>query len=233
MPRIVIVIDELRDLLMELDKSDSEELVNGLTRIAQRARNAGMHLVIMTQRPDSAAVPGPLKSQMPARLLLRMGYTDAQTLMTSPPVEVDRLQGKGDSILIDNHHPAGIRVQCAFVDDQNPADRSELEQRLDDIRNTHGQPRYLFELETLDPIEPEPEAPALASDDPRYPDAVLLVVETQSPSKATVKRAGVTNDTEQTRMLQAMDKDGFTGKPSGNKRVVLMTPAEARAKLGF
>jgi hypothetical protein len=122
-------------------------------------------------------------------------------------------------------------VQCAFVDDKNPLERSELEQRLDTIRNTHGLPRYLFETDEPVPIDIEPEQPALASDDPLYPDAVLLCVETREPTKDTLKRAGVTNTAKQTRMLQAMDKDGFTGKVSG-KRQVLVTLAEAQTKLG-
>jgi hypothetical protein len=81
-------------------------------------------------------------------------------------------------------------------------------------------------------IELEPEQPKLASDDPLYADAVLLCVETREPTKDTLKRAGVTNTGKQTKIFQAMDKDGFTGKVSG-KRQVLVTLAEARTKLGF
>ena len=234
MPFIAVFIDELRDLLMELDKEDAEEATNLLTRIVQRGRSAGIHLVIMTQRPDSEAVPGKLKSQMPGRLLLKMQYTDAQTLMNQPPQDIAKLRGKGDAYLFDGNggeYPEGERIQCAFIDDKKPVSKTELERVIAEIRKANGKPEYLFQVDSAIDDGPEPAKPDLACDDPLYTDAVMLVIESGEPHRETVKRAGVTNTKKQDAMLKSMDVDGFTGKING-KRMVLVSVPEARTKLG-
>ncbi|MFA5693059.1 MAG: DNA translocase FtsK [Acholeplasmataceae bacterium] len=135
MPRIVIVIDELSDLMLVA----SQEVEDLIQRITQKARAAGIHLIVATQRPSVDVIRGTIKSNIPTRIAFKVSsYTDSTTILDSSGA--DQLLGRGDMLLKDSDHL--IRLQGAYISNK------EIDDTIEYIKERH-EPNYLFEHDTL------------------------------------------------------------------------------------
>lgn len=137
MPQIVIIIDELADLMMVASKEIEESVI----RLAQKARAAGIHLIIATQRPSVDVITGLIKANIPSRIAFAVtSQVDSRTILDGGGAE--KLLGRGDMLF----HPIGMskpmRVQGAFVSD------GEIESLVEYIKNTYGSVEYSREIET-------------------------------------------------------------------------------------
>lgn len=131
MPQIVIIIDELADLMMVA----SQDVEKSIIRLAQKARAAGVHLVIATQRPSVDVITGIIKANIPSRIAFAVASQfDSRTILDNAGAE--KLLGRGDML----YHPIGsaksIRVQGAFISD------SEVERITEFVKNSYGMPEY-------------------------------------------------------------------------------------------
>ena len=110
LPQIVIAIDELADLMM----TASKEVEDAICRLAQKARAAGMHLIIATQRPTTDIITGLIKANIPSRIALSvMSQVDSRTILDTGGAK--KLLGHGDMLYLPNGMPKPIRVQGCFV----------------------------------------------------------------------------------------------------------------------
>ena len=131
LPQIVIIIDELADLMM----AAPQDVERSVIRLAQKARAAGVHLVIATQRPSVDVITGIIKANIPSRIAFAVAsQIDSRTILDT--IGAEKLLGRGDML----YHPLGftksVRVQCAFVSDE------EVERVVSFIRNSYGAPEF-------------------------------------------------------------------------------------------
>ena len=173
LPQIVIIIDELADLMM-VAKNDVEDAI---CRLAQKARAAGMHLVIATQRPSVDVITGLIKANVPSRIAFAVSsQVDSRTILDS--IGAEKLLGKGDMLFFPAGAPKPSRVQGAFVSDD------EVEKIVDFIKS-NGTATYSEDiLETIENNnKTDKEIPKEQDDDeidPFLMDAIQTVVETRT-----------------------------------------------------
>lgn len=210
MPYIVIVIDELADLMM-VSANDVEEAIQRLT---QKARAAGIHLFVATQRPTTDVVKGTIKANIPSRIAFKVAsYVDSTTILDGAGAE--SLLGKGDMLFKETERP--IRLQGAFLKD------AEIERVTDFIRDQMP-PNYLFDHESLRTFSIKKDT--AASDDLLYPVAQFVVRENNASINAIQKEFGVGFNRAQ-RIVELLEEQGIVSKNEGTKaRQVLVTMAE-------
>ncbi len=230
LPQIVIIIDELADLMMVAAK-DVEE---SICRLAQKARAAGMHLVIATQRPSVDVITGLIKANVPSRIAFAVSsQVDSRTILDQ--VGAEKLLGKGDML----YFPAGAakptRVQGAFVSDE------EVEKIVDFIKS-NGTAVYSEDI--LDTIENgtkeeqmknlEAEQAAEDDTDPFLQDAIDTVVETGQASTSFIQRRFKVGYARAGRIIDQMEERGVISGYQGSKpREVLWTLEKlAEMKMG-
>ena len=182
LPQIVIIIDELADLMM-VAKNDVEDAI---CRLAQKARAAGMHLVIATQRPSVDVITGLIKANVPSRIAFAVSsQVDSRTILDS--VGAEKLLGKGDMLFFPAGAPKPSRVQGAFVSDD------EVEKIVDFIKS-NGTANYsediLESIENSNKSDKELAAESAEDDDtdPFLMDAIQTVVETGQASTSFIQR---------------------------------------------
>lgn len=204
LPRIVIIIDELADLMMTVGR-DIEEYI---TRLAQKARAAGIHLILATQRPSVDVITGLIKANFPARISFQVtSRVDSRTILDSMGGE--KLLGNGDLLFLPPGTARLIRVHGALVSDQ------EVLRVMKFIRQ-QGRPSYRPEvLEAKREIE----AAAAADDeyDEMYDQAVAIVTETQQASISMIQRRLRVGYNRAARMVEQMERDGVVGPADGAK----------------
>jgi len=204
LPRIVIIIDELADLMLTVGR-DIEEYI---TRLAQKARAAGIHLILATQRPSVDVITGLIKANFPARISFQVTTrVDSRTILDSMGGE--KLLGNGDLLFLPPGTARLIRVHGAFVSDQ------EVRKVMKFIKQ-QGQPNYRPEvLEAKKDVE----AAAAADDDydEMYDQAVAIVTETQQASISMVQRRLRVGYNRAARMIERMERDGVVGPADGAK----------------
>ena len=181
LPQIVIIIDELADLMM-VAKNDVEDAI---CRLAQKARAAGMHLVIATQRPSVDVITGLIKANVPSRIAFAVSsQVDSRTILDS--VGAEKLLGKGDMLFFPSGAPKPSRVQGAFVSDD------EVEKIVDFIKS-NGTANYSEDiLETIENGNKTDKELAQEKDDddtdPLLMEAIQTVVETRQASTSFIQR---------------------------------------------
>jgi S-DNA-T family DNA segregation ATPase FtsK/SpoIIIE len=202
LPRIVIIIDELADLMMTVGR-DIEEYI---TRLAQKARAAGIHLILATQRPSVDVITGLIKANFPARISFQVtSRVDSRTILDSMGGE--KLLGNGDLLFLPPGTARIIRVHGAFVSDP------EVRRVMKFIKQ-QGRPNYRPEV-----LEAKRETEAAAAADEEYDEmydqAVAIVTETQQASISMIQRRLRVGYNRAARMIEQMERDGVVGPPDG------------------
>ena len=218
LPQIVIIVDELADLMMVVAK-DVEEAI---CRLAQKARAAGMHLVIATQRPSVDVITGLIKANIPSRIAFAVSsQVDSRTILDT--IGAEKLLGKGDMLFFPSGAPKPSRVQGAFVSDE------EVEKIVDFVKS-NGTATYsediLESIENSNKTDKEL-AQEQASDDDTDPflmDAIQTVVETGQASTSFIQRRFKVGYARAGRIIDQMEERGVISGYQGSKpREVLMT----------
>jgi len=218
LPQIVIIIDELADLMMVAAK----DVEDSICRLAQKARAAGMHLVIATQRPSVDVITGIIKANIPSRIAFSVSsQIDSRTILDM--VGAEKLLGKGDMLFYPAGAPKPTRVQGAFVSD------GEVEKIVDFLK-ANGEVTYnediLESIENSNKSEKELEQEQADDDDadPFLMDAIDVVVETGQASTSFIQRRFKVGYARAGRIIDQMEERGVISGYQGSKpREVLMT----------
>ena len=218
LPQIVIIIDELADLMM-VAKNDVEDAI---CRLAQKARAAGMHLVIATQRPSVDVITGLIKANVPSRIAFAVSsQVDSRTILDS--IGAEKLLGKGDMLFFPSGAPKPSRVQGAFVSDD------EVEKIVDFVKS-NGIAKYSEDiLESIENSNKTDKEIAQEKDedddtDPFLMDAIQTVVETGQASTSFIQRRFKVGYARAGRIIDQMEERGVISGYQGSKpREVLMT----------
>jgi len=208
LPFIVIVIDELADLMMVAGK----EVEQSICRLAQKARAAGIHLILATQRPSVDVITGLIKANLPSRISFQVSSrVDSRTILDQMGAE--QLLGQGDCLFLSGGRDLR-RVHGAFVSD------AEVAGLVDHLRG-QGEPEYRQEVfEAADAASGEGES--AGDHDSRYDEAVELVIGKGQCSVSMVQRYLRVGYNRASRMVERMEHEGLVTPPgSGGMRKVL------------
>lgn len=214
LPQIVVIIDELADLMM-VAPHDVEE---GICRLAQMARAAGMHIVVATQRPSVDVITGLIKANIPSRISFAVSsQIDSRTILDMNGAE--KLLGKGDMLFLPVGAIKPIRVQGAFLSEK------EVAQVVKFIKK-QGKPEYedgMFKENITTQICQEGE------EDELFPEAVRMVVESGQASISMLQRRLKIGYTRAARLVDMMEEQKIIGSYEGSKpREVLISEKEYR-----
>ena len=220
MSLIVVVIDELADLMMVVGKK-FEELV---ARLAQKARAAGIHLIIATQRPSVDVITGLIKANIPSRIAFQVAAkVDSRTILDQMGAEA--LLGQGDMLWLPPGTGYTQRVHGAFVADH------EVHKVVDYLKNL-AQPQYVESV--LESPEPDAEGEGAlegpdAESDPLYDQAVAVVLKTRRPSISLVQRHLRIGYNRAARLIEQMERAGMVSPMQSNGNRDVLVPASAAA----
>ncbi len=217
LPSIVVIVDEFADLIMIVGKK-VEELI---ARIAQKARAAGIHLILATQRPSVDVITGLIKANIPTRIAFQVSSKiDSRTILDQQGAEA--LLGQGDMLYLPPGTGIPTRVHGAFVSDD------EVHRVVEDWRS-RGAPNYIDAVLAGDPAE-EAGAPgerdADGDYDPLYDEAVAFVTESRKASVSSVQRKFKIGYNRAARLVEQMEADGVVTSPghNGNREVLAPPP---------
>jgi len=221
LPYIVIVIDEFADLMMVAPK----DVETSVARIAQKARAAGLHLILATQRPSVDVITGLIKANFPSRIALQVASRiDSRTILDQ--AGADTLLGNGDMLFSDR----GLklrRVHGAFLSDD------EVHRVVDHLK-VQGKPVY--DMDILKPREEDAEeggGPTNDFHDDLYDQAVAIVCETRQASVSYIQRRLQIGYNRSARLVEQMERDGIVGPANGAKpRDILAPPGEYLLQAG-
>ena len=221
LPRIVIVVDELADLMLTVGR-EIEEL---LTRLAQKARAAGIHLILATQRPSVNVITGLIKANFPSRVSFKVASRiDARTVMDTSGAE--KLLGQGDMLFMSPGAGRPKRLHSPFVSDK------EVHDVVDYLRR-QGRPEYDAQIESMIQRMEESEnngSPGIDGDnqeyDALYDQAVNLVVEKGLASTSMVQRVFRIGYNRAARILETMEREGVVGPADGAKPRQVLVPRQ-------
>ena len=215
LPQIVIIIDELADLMM----AAPSQVEDSICRLAQKARAAGMHLIVATQRPSVDVITGVIKANIPSRIAFAVASQfDSRTILDMAGAE--KLVGKGDMLLkIGGGKP--VRVQGNFISDQEVNDVIEF------VKGQGGETEYADDvIQSIDKVG-APQTPDDA--DELLPDAIETVVLAGNASASMLQRRFRIGYNRAARIIDMMEARGIIGPSEGSKpRQVLMTEEELR-----
>lgn len=222
MPQIVIIIDELADLMM----SAPSQVEESITRLAQMARAAGMHLIVATQRPSVDVVTGLIKSNIPSRIAFKVAsQIDSRTILDGAGAE--KLAGKGDMLYAPNGEDRR-RVQGVFVSND------EINAVIDFVKAQGGTAEYASDV--INRIENTASgAPSGLDDDgdELLPEVIELVVTSGQASASMLQRRFRIGYNRAARIIDMLEARGIIGPPDGSRpRQVLMTETELYALQG-
>jgi len=207
LPYLVIVIDELADLMM-MAPADVEEAIS---RIAQKARACGIHLVIATQRPSVDVITGLIKANVPTRIAFSVSsQIDSRTVIDISGAE--KLLGKGDMLFLENGTSKPVRLQGTFVSDE------EIDSVVSHVRNERT-PEYLFEQEEL-----LKKVQISEEEDELFFEACEFIIEQGGASTSSLQRNFKIGYNRAARLMDMMEKQGYISEARGTKpREVLIT----------
>lgn len=217
LPYIVVVIDELADMMMVVGKK-VEQLI---ARIAQKARAAGIHLILATQRPSVDVLTGLIKSNIPTRISFQVSSKiDSRTILDQQGAE--QLLGHGDMLFLAPGTGAPLRVHGAFVDD------NEVHRVAQDWRS-RGAPNYIEAITqmSVDFGEGNNEGGEASEDaDPLYDQVVEFVIQNRKASISSVQRRFKIGYNRSARLVEEMERVGILGPLEGGVREVLVPAQE-------
>ena len=204
MPWILVVIDELADLMMVAGK----DVEASIQRITQLARAAGIHLVVATQRPSTDVITGIIKANIPSRIAFEVSNgIDSRTILDQ--VGAERLLGKGDMLFYPVGEPAPMRVQGAFISDDEV---HRITQAVSEKR------KPVFDESFLNLNDPEAtNGTGSKLDDPLYEEVKEYILETGRASTSNIQRRFGLGYNRAARMIDQMENEGLVGPAMGSK----------------
>jgi S-DNA-T family DNA segregation ATPase FtsK/SpoIIIE len=218
LPHIVVVIDELADLMMVVGKK-IEELI---ARLAQKARAAGIHLILATQRPSVDVITGLIKANIPTRIAFQVSSKiDSRTILDQMGAEA--LLGMGDMLYMPSGTGFPIRVHGAFVSDEEV-------HRVVNYLKSQGEPDYIegvLEGGTVDDDGGMLGEGDDAEKDPMYDQAVEVVLKNRKASISLVQRHLKIGYNRAARLVEDMEKAGLVSSMSGSGQREILVPARA------
>lgn len=204
MPWILVVIDELADLMIVAGK----EVEGSIQRITQLARAAGIHLVVATQRPSTDVITGIIKANIPSRIAFEVSNgIDSRTILDQ--VGAERLLGKGDMLFYPVGEPAPMRVQGAFISDEEV---HRVAKAVSDKRAPQFDESFL----NLDQPE-ELVMGGMKLDDPLYEEVKEYIQETGRASTSNIQRRFGLGYNRAARIIDSLEKEGVVGPANGSK----------------
>jgi S-DNA-T family DNA segregation ATPase FtsK/SpoIIIE len=212
LPYIVIVIDEFADLMMVAPK----DVETSVARLAQKARAAGLHLILATQRPSVDVITGLIKANFPSRIALQVASRiDSRTILDQHGAET--LLGNGDMLFSDRGTKLR-RIHGAFLSDD------EVHRVVDFLKQ---QAKPVYDMDILKPRDEEGEEGGPADDfhDDLYDQAVAIVCETRQASVSYIQRRLQIGYNRAARMVERMERDGIVGPTNGAKPRDVLAPA--------
>nr|WP_209019211.1 DNA translocase FtsK [Peptoniphilus vaginalis] len=220
LPKILIIVDELADLMMVASK----EIEEYIARLAQKARAAGMHLILATQRPSVDVITGTIKANVPSRIAFAVASSvDSRTILDMAGAE--KLLGKGDMLFYPSKYPKPKRIQGAFISD------GEVERLVDFVKNNNE-----IKNNVESKIEQAIEDRKVQIDnerDPLFKEAVELVVNDEQASISYIQRKLKVGYSRAGRIVDQMEEMGIIGPHEGSKpRKLLKTKEELDMILG-
>jgi S-DNA-T family DNA segregation ATPase FtsK/SpoIIIE len=217
LPYIVVVVDELADLMMVASK----EVEASITRLAQKSRAVGIHIIFATQRPSVDVITGLIKANFPTRVSFKVSSkVDSRTILDQNGA--DKLLGQGDLLYLPPRSSNLIRAQGTFVSEK------EIKKVVDFVKE-RAQPHFNEELEALE--ESAGDAPAAGERDELYDQAVRVILESQRGSVSLLQRRLEIGYSRAARLVDLMAADGVVGAYKGSKaREVLLTLEEWDAR---
>lgn len=209
---IVVIIDELADLMMVAAK----EVEDSILRITQKARAAGIHLIVATQRPSTDVITGLIKANIPSRISFAVGSgIDSRTILDQTGAE--KLLGKGDMLFLPIGVNSPTRIQGSFITDD------EIK-RIIDFTVEQQKAQYdesLMNLETVDHnvsnVSGQEFGDAANDDDPLYNDIVQFVIESQKASASLLQRRFKLGYNRAARLIDLLEERGIIGPANGSK----------------
>lgn len=211
LPLIVVIADELADMMMVVGKK-VEDLI---ARIAQKARAAGIHLIIATQRPSVDVITGLIKANIPTRIAFQVSSRiDSRTILDQQGAE--QLLGHGDMLYLPPGAGVPIRVHGAYVADEEV-------HRVVAAWRTYGQPEYIYEVtEEASEAGGNGDGQGSGEQDPLYDDAVRIVTESRKASISLVQRRLRIGYNRAARMMEEMEMAGVVSSMdnSGTREVL-------------
>ena len=227
LPYIVIIIDELADLMMNVGK----EVEFSISRIAQLARAAGIHLIVATQRPSTNVVTGLIKANITNRIAFNVASgIDSRVVLDTPGAE--RLIGLGDLLLSKPEYAKPQRIQGCYVSEDEINAVVEL-------LKAQGEPEYHSEilqtnLITLGASQPDGSGGSCTSDDPLVWEAAEIVVSSGLGSTSNIQRRLKVGYSRAGRIMDMLEEKGVVGPPNGSKpREVLVDAMELETLKAF
>jgi len=215
LPKIVVIVDELADLMMTMGRKVEEPI----TRLAQKARAAGIHLIVATQRPSVDVITGLIKANFPSRISFQVtARVDSRTILDH--IGAERLLGRGDMLYMSTGSARVQRLHGPLVTEQ------EIHKVVSLIKK-QGAPQYAFSL--LESPDAEDES-GLDDDlaDELYDQAVQLVTSSRQASISWVQRRLRVGYNRAARMIERMEREGVVSSSEGGRpREVLAPPIEA------
>ena len=220
LPKILIIVDELADLMMVASK----EIEEYIARLAQKARAAGMHLILATQRPSVDVITGTIKANVPSRIAFAVASSvDSRTILDMGGAE--KLLGKGDMLFYPSKYPKAKRIQGAFISD------SEVERLVDFVKN-NNEIKNTVESKIEQAIE-DKKVKIDNEKDPLFKEAVELVVNDEQASISYIQRKLKVGYSRAGRIVDQMEELGIIGPHEGSKpRKLLKTKEELEMILG-
>lgn len=212
LPYIVVIIDELADLMMVAAK----EVEDSILRITQKARAAGIHLIVATQRPSTDVITGLIKANIPSRISFAVGSgIDSRTILDQTGAE--KLLGKGDMLFLPIGVNSPTRIQGSFITDD------EIK-RIIDFTVDQQKAQYdesLMNLEAVDHnvsnVSGQEFGDAANDDDPLYNDIVQFVIESQKASASLLQRRFKLGYNRAARLIDLLEERGIIGPANGSK----------------
>ncbi len=212
LPYIVIVIDEFADLMMVAPK----DVETSVARLAQKARAAGLHLILATQRPSVDVITGLIKANFPSRVALQVASKiDSRTILDQSGAET--LLGNGDMLFSDRGTKLR-RIHGAFLSDD------EVHRVVDFLKK---QAKPVYDMDILKPREEDAEeggGPADSFHDDLYDQAVAIVCDTRQASVSYIQRRLQIGYNRSARMVEQMERDGIVGPTNGAKPRDVLAP---------
>ena len=213
LPLIVVIVDELADLMMVASK----EVEDAIIRLGQKARAAGIHMILATQRPSVDVISGLIKANVPSRIAFAVSSgTDSRTILDENGAE--KLLGRGDMLFkpIDENHP--VRLQGSFISDE------DVERIVAFVKN-QAEADYDDNFDPGEVSESDMESGGGDDEgDPLFEEAKALVIETQKASASMIQRRLSVGFNRATRLMEELEAAGVIGPAEGTKpRKVLQT----------